>query len=231
MTSLKFAHIYKNHRISVGHLEGEPPTFVPNKSFSQLLHSDKENQSLTGARDRLVIDAIRKKYGEVVPLPPIISAIPQPKTATAVFLGPSIVFGGITSRYRLDTMLRKAFGEDDAKNILSLAWYIASEGGALSNSDVWLDHFETPAGHGISSQEISRLLDRMVQDDILTFYKEWLSGLGKTNDRILYDLTSISWHGNSIDLAGWGHNRDKESLPQVNFALLCVRKTAMPLFA
>ena len=49
---------YKNPRISVGHLEGEPPTFVPNKSFSQLLHSDKENQSLTGARDRLVIDAI-----------------------------------------------------------------------------------------------------------------------------------------------------------------------------
>jgi len=65
----------------------------------------------------------------------------------------------------------------------------------------------------------------------MTFYKYWLEGFQKTGDKTLYDLTSISWYGHGINMAGWGHNRDNESLPQVNFALLCIRKTAMPLFA
>jgi transposase len=69
-------------------------------------------------------------------------------------------------------------------------------------------------------------------DGIMTFYKEWLSSLKKTDDRVLYDLTSISWTGKSgIDLSGWGHNRDKDDLPQVNYALLCARSTGMPIFA
>jgi transposase len=153
------------------------------------------------------------------------------QTARAIFSGPSLVFGGITVRYHVDTILRKAFGENNARDILSLAWYLASEGDALSNSDAWLAYFDTPRGEAISSQDITRLLDGMGQDGIMTFYKEWLSGFSKMPDKMLYDLTSISWHGYDIDMASWGHNRDKEDLPQVNFALLCLRSTAMPLFA
>ena len=108
---------------------------------------------------------------------------------------------------------------------------ITSEGAALGNSDVWLEHFETPRGRPISSQDITRLLDSIGQDEIMTFYREWLASLKRTGDRVLYDLTSISWNGRDIDLAHWGHNRDGDNLPQVNYALLCTRSTAMPLFA
>jgi hypothetical protein len=44
-------------------------------------------------------------------------------------------------------------------------------------------------------------------------------------------LTSISYYGYNVNLSAWGHNRDKEALPQVNYAMLCLRGTAMPLFA
>ena len=128
-------------------------------------------------------------------------------------------------------MLNRAFGNDKAQTILSLAWYMAAEGGALSNCDVWLDHFENPAGRSISSQEITRLMDSMSEDGIMTFYKEWMAGFKKKGDKALFDLTSISWNGRGIDMSGWGHNRDKEELPQVNYALPCARSTAMPLFA
>jgi transposase len=74
-------------------------------------------------------------------------------------------------------------------------------------------------------------LDSVNDDGIMTFYKEWMAGYGKKGDKSLYDLTSISWRGRGIDMAGWGHNRDKEDLPQINYALLCARDTAMPLFA
>jgi transposase len=71
----------------------------------------------------------------------------------------------------------------------------------------------------------------MNYDGIMTFYKLWLANFKKIGDKVLYDLTSISYYGYGISLTAWGHNRDKEYLPQVNYALLCLRNTAMPLFA
>jgi transposase len=220
---------YVNPRVLVGHMEGEPPVFVPNRKYSLLLAD--ASQTVTDERDRKIIDIIKVKYGNRVHLAEMKPVRTQVQTAIAIFSGPSVVFGGITSRYRIDTILRKAFGEDDAKEILSLAWYLASEGDALINSDAWLSYFENPSGHAISSQDITRLLDRMGQDGILSFYKHWLKRFEKTGDKMLYDLTSISWHGHGIDMASWGHNRDNDALPQVNYALLCTRNTAMPLFA
>jgi len=219
---------YTNPRVIVGHLEGEPSVFVPNKKFTSLLLMDVKNQTTIEKRDREIIDVVKAKYGSIIAPK---SGKTQEQTACAVFTGPSIVFGGITSRYQIDKILKRAFGEVDAMEILSLAWYLASEGDALVNSDAWLGHFENPAGRTISSQDITKLLDRMGQNGIMSFYKYWLEGFDKTGDKVLYDLTSISWYGYGIDMAGWGHNRDNEDLPQINFALLCARRTAMPLFA
>ena len=222
---------YVNPRVSIGHLEGEPPMFVPNGKYMSLLFMDLDGQNITEVRERDIVDAIRAKYADRIRMDSSKPQTVQAQTAYAVFLGPKIVYGGITSRYHIDTMLTRAFGEEDAKEILSLAWFLASEGDALINSDVWLSHFENPARRAISSQDITKLLDRMGQDGIMTFYKYWLEGFGKTGDKILYDLTSISWYGRGIDTAEWGHNKRNDNLPQINFALLCLRSTAMPLFA
>lgn len=231
----KLLRKYLKPRISVGHLEGKPPTFVPNESFARLLQLDSQDPSICSAHERKIIDTIIAKYGYGVRESASIATRATKgnamQTARAVFSGPSLVFGDITARYHIDAILAKAFGEDDARDILSLAWYMAIEGDALSNCDAWLDHFENPRGESISSQDISRLLNSMGTDGIMTFYKEWLNGFAKNRDKVLYDLTSISWYGRGIDLAVWGYNRDKEVLPQVNFALICARSTAMPLFA
>jgi transposase len=227
----KQSKTYRKPRISVGHLEGTPPVFVPNKRFSRILASDLKTPSLTDEHTKEIITTVTAKYGEVTCSLDLTDTPAPEQTARAVFSGPSIVFGGITERYRIDTMLRKTFGADDAQDILSLAWYLASEGDALSNSDAWLEQYETPSGHGISSQEITRLLDRMDQDGLMTFYKDWLRNFQKSHDKVLYDLTSISWYGQGINMAGWGRHHRDEHLPQVNFALLCARNTAMPLFA
>jgi transposase len=183
-------------------------------------------------RSRRIIDTVIAKYGNGV-----YDRIQEPKdktgisSAQAVFIGPALVLRGITHKYRIGHMLCKAFGDKTADEILALAWYIASEGDALSNSDSWLDHFENPAECSMSSQDITKLLDSMSYDNIMTFYKQWLAVFKKVEDKVLYDLTSISYYGHGINLATWGHNRDNEPLPQVNYALLCLRSTAMPLFA
>ena len=226
----KHQNKYVNPRISVGSLEGEPPKFKPNKRFVSLMKASYAGQSSDDKKDKMIIETVKSKYGEIE----LISTrrrSEETQTAWAVFNGPAIVFGGITKRYQLDVTLRKAFGEYDAQEILSLAWYLASEGDALSNNDAWLCHYDSPAGRGISSQEVTKLLDRMDEDGIMTFYKNWLKSLERTSDKVLYDLTSISWHGKGINMAGWGYNRDNENLPQVNYALMCTRSTGMPIFA
>jgi transposase len=219
---------YTNPSHAVGRLEGEPPSFVPNAFFSRLL---AEDPLMLDEHERLIIAKVTEKYGENI-RETTQRATEQTDTITAraINVGPSHVFGGITRRYHLDTLLKAAFDEDIAEQILALAWYITSEGGALSNSDGWLACFENPAGAPMTSQDITRLLDVMGYDEITDFFKIWIMELKKTGDKVLYDLTSISYCEEGIDSVSWGRNRSYEDLPKVNYALLCEKSTGMPLF-
>lgn len=227
----KETHEYDKPRTPVGHLKDGSRTFVPNRSFAMLLLSQQTTPNSITEYEKMVIDTVKGKYGDCACQVEAIVSKAKAQTAWVEFSGPSIIFGGITARYRIEAKLKKAFGEEDAKAILSLAWYIASEGDALSNSDVWLEQFQNPTGCALNSREITRLLDRVETDGIMTFYKEWLGSIERAGDKALYDLTSISWYGQGLNMAAWGHNRDNEDLPQVNYALLCARNTGMPLFA
>jgi hypothetical protein len=225
---------YDNPSKAVGKL-GVERRFVPNRYFSDLLVRERADPGSLGDYEKLVLGTVRGEYGAGVEpkafpegsASKIASAI---KTATVIFHGPQLVFGSIAKKYKIEAMLADSFGAALARDILSLAWYITSEGSALSNNDGWLDYFENPSGSGFSSQEVSRLLDMVSYDGIMTFYKHWLKSFNGP-DKVLYDLTSISYYGTGINAADWGYNRDNESLPQVNYALLCARSTGMPLFA
>jgi transposase len=189
--------------------------------------------------EKLVIETVVNKYGKAVKgkatKPPSKQfSEDEIMTARAVFIGPELVFGAITKRCHISSILEKSCGEKIMKDILSLVWYLASEGNALSDSDSWLNYYENPRGSAMSSQDVSKLLDAIDYDGMMTFYKLWLEEAVKNTaktDKILYDLTSISYYGSGIDAVEYGHNRDHEALPQVNYALLCLRSTAMPLLA
>lgn len=222
----------------VGHMNSEN-LLIPNKYLSQLFLLETSDNSTLSEYEKLVIKTVTEKYGDDIRNRA--SELPQKQfsesdlmTARTVFIGPELVFSTITKRYRIDSILRKSFGEKTMNSILSLAWYVASEGNALSDSDSWLEYYENPHGSSMSSQDISRLLDTIDSDGIMTFYKFWLKELTKDtekSEKTLYDLTSISYYGRGIDSAEHGYNRDHENLPQVNYALLCLRSTGMPLFA
>jgi len=225
----------------IGYLDSDN-ALIPNKYLSRLFAIELSGDAALSALsdyEKLVIKTVIDKYGKSVrdrasKLPPKMISEEVMMTAKAVFIGPEMVFGAITKRYRLNLLLEKSFGEEIGNDILSLAWYVASEGSALSDSDSWLDYYENPRGSSISSQDITRLLDDIDYDGIMTFYKLWLKEATKGNaktDKNLYDLTSISCYGSSINAAEYGYNRDHEALPQVNYALLSIRSTAMPLFA
>jgi transposase len=229
---------YRTPAKCIGRLD-EDNSLLPNHYLLQLFFLQSTAPESLGEHEKLVIKTVIGKYGEGIRSKTINSSAKilsenDIQTAKVVFIGPELVFGIITKRYRIDSLLKKGFDEKTVHDILALAWYVASEGSALSDSDGWLDYYENPHGSTMSSQDVSRLLDTMDCDGMMTFYKFWhkaATGGATKTDKVLYDLTSISYYGTGIDAAEPGYNRDHENLPQVNFALLCLRTTAMPLFA
>jgi transposase len=223
----------------IGRLDADK-SLIPNRYLLQLFYLESTAPASLGEYEKRIIRTVIEKYGEDVRSKTIKSSSKvlsedDVQTAKVVFIGPELVFDRITKRYHIDSLLKKGFDEKTAMDILALAWYIASEGSALSDSDSWLEYYENPHGSAISSQDVSRLLDAIDCDGMMTFYKFWhkiaTTGATTKTDKVLYDLTSISYYGTGIDAAEFGYNRDHENLPQVNFALLCMRTTAMPLFA
>ncbi|MDR1486596.1 MAG: hypothetical protein LBT62_01180 [Deltaproteobacteria bacterium] len=222
---------YKKPSISVGTLEGNPLAFKPNKYFSAIISRYNTDPCSLDEKSKLILNTVVKKYGE-----DILANRQDHKeqtvmsTARADFIGPQLVFGSITKKYRLDYLLDESFGEPISSLIQSLAWHIASEGGALVDSGSWLEHFENPYGAPIRDQDVARLLDSMSHDDIMHFYKQWSASFKKSNDKILYDLTSISHCGRHSNLDSLAHNWDNDESHRVDYALLCSRKSSMPLF-
>jgi hypothetical protein len=97
----KKTHRYDKPRIAIGKLEGDPPSFVPNKYFAQPL---AKNPSHTATEEKLIISTAVKKYGEAILELGKIDAVKSLdpsyiQTAKAMFTGPAMVFGGITKRY------------------------------------------------------------------------------------------------------------------------------------
>lgn len=68
-----------------------------------------------------------------------------------------MVLSKIAADAGLLKILREAF-PDTEWHLLSLAWYIASIGDALSHGEAWCKNHKVPSGKALGSQRISDLL-------------------------------------------------------------------------
>ena len=149
-------------------------------------------------------------------------------TANAKIYGPYLLLMKLTNETGLAKMLRKCL-PDIHNEILSLVFFIVQKGLALSRCEIWSENHQHPSNQPISSQRISELLKQVTEDSRQHFLSLWLKQLLE-NDLLCYDLTSISSYAASNEYVRWGHNRDKEKLPQINLAMLFGQKSGMPAY-
>lgn len=118
------------------------------------------------------------------------------------------------------------------KEIMSLIQFKISESEALYLASNWAEYNYIEASpEGIVSQRISELLKK-IGDDLesrILFFQEWIK-LQKPVKSIYFDITSISTYSESLDLAEWGYNRDKDKLPQINLGMVYGRESKLPLY-
>ena len=113
--------------------------------------------------------------------------------------------------------------------ILSLAYFLALTGKPLSKAEHWSRTHQHPYQDFIDNQRISEFLLTITDEKRLAFFKLWAEKRLE-EEYLAYDITSISSYSELNEMVRYGYNRDGDSLPQINLAMLFGEKTHLPIF-
>ena len=191
------------------------------------------NKELKQSRNKQIcIGKLDSKTGKLISskrLSPEQAAVRDPKvTASAEIVGPSIVLDIISKRLGLSKLLRDCFPNYHTQ-ILTMAYYLTSQGGALSNCESWCRNHFHPFEKPLTSQRISEILPSITTDGKQTFLSRWINKALK-KDYLCYDITSISSYAKFNEYIKYGYNRDNEKLPQMNLAMLFGQTSCLPVY-
>ena len=126
--------------------------------------------------------------------------------------------------------MEKAFGEDTCKKILSLVYFLVLEGeSSMYRFPKFAKTHKHPNEEVISSQRISELFSNISENEKMLFFKNRTKKCLK-NEYLAYDTTSISSYSETMDQIKYGHNKDLESLPQINLALVFGEESMLPVY-
>jgi transposase len=198
--------------------------------YESVSYWDKEKQQ---ARSRQVcIGKIDAATGTLIPSKrlsaPVIANQEGLTTAIATIVGPSLILDELSKRLGVAKLLKKAFPEHHAQ-ILTMAYYLACQGGPLSQCEAWTKTHEHPTKKPLTSQRISEILSAISTSEKQSFLSSWMNTILE-DEFLCYDITSISSYSEFNDYIRWGHNRDKERLPQLNLAMLFGQKSKLPAY-
>ena len=116
------------------------------------------------------------------------------------------------------------------KQILSIAYYLILEDqNPLFRFKKWAKLHRHPYGKDIPSQRSTELFQSITEEAKMHFLR--LQGKRRAEKEYwAYDSTSISGYSESIKQFKYGKNKDGESLPQINLALLFGEESGLPFY-
>lgn len=149
-------------------------------------------------------------------------------TASTEVVGPLIILESITEQLGLGKLLKSCFPKYH-QQILMMAYYLTCKGEALSHCELWCKSHAPAFVELLTSQRISEILESITTDAKQTFLSRWMNKILE-DDYICYDITSISSYSELNEYIKYGHNRDKDKLPQLNIAVLFGQKGRLPIY-
>ena len=119
---------------------------------------------------------------------------------------------------------------DTYRHILSIAYYLIMEDrNPLSRFPHWASLHRHPYGRVIASQRSSEVFASITEDARQRFFGLQAKRRAE-REYLAYDVTSISSYSKCLRQVRWGHNRDHESLAQINLALLFGQTSRLPFY-
>jgi len=155
---------------------------------------------------------------------------PVPATdCKRLFYGATYLLDRIAEKTGITDDLEHSFGQD-SKMILSLAYFLVlEEGQPAYRFRKWEATHMHPYREELSSQRISELFGRITEEGKMAYFKR--QAIRHSSDEYLaFDTTSISSYSTLIKQAKYGKNKEGDSLPQLNLALLFGEESMLPVY-
>ncbi len=155
---------------------------------------------------------------------------PVPVTKTErLFYGATYLFDQIGIVTGVTADLKACFPRR-YKQILSIAYYLILEDqNPLFRFKKWSKLHMHPFGEDIPSQRSSELFQSITEEEKMHFFR--LQGKRRFESEYwAYDSTSISSYSETLKQVKYGKNKDGDSLPQINLALLFGEESGLPFY-
>lgn len=152
----------------------------------------------------------------------------QPEIEHIKSCGVTYAVDGLLNELGLIDIMRKKFPKY-ADTIIALAEYMLCEGNIMSYYEDWHDEVYPHDNIRLGSADISRVFQAIDYKSRMDFFRTWIYAR-TPSEYIAYDVTSVSSYAKGIEALEWGYNRDKEKLPQLNFAMYYGQQSMLPLY-
>lgn len=192
------------------------------------------NEKGKPTNDRISIGKIDDETGMLIPnrnyyeIYAGVEQYKQPEVESIKSCGITFAIDGLLNELGLIDVMKKKFPKY-ADQIIALAEYMLCEGNVMSYYEDWCDEVYPHGNIRLGSGDISRVFQSIDYKSRMDFFKTWIYARNQS-EYIAYDVTSISSYATGIDSLEWGYNRDKESLPQLNFAMYYGQQSMLPLY-
>ena len=176
--------------------------FVPNKKYQLQLELQKARQDQT---------------------------TPEAEKSRRSFYGATYLFDAIGEKLGIIQDLQKCFPEI-WEQILSIAYYLLLEDrNPLSRFPKWAVTHTHPFGDNLPSQRSSELFGRIDENAKQNFFR-MQAERRLEKEFLAYDTTSISSYSKSLKQVKYGFNKEHDSLPQINLAMLFGEESCLPVY-
>lgn len=147
--------------------------------------------------------------------------------------GAYLVIKKVMEHYRLDEEIKRIIGKDAGLFLDLVAYVIVAENNAAQYyPDYAYNHPLFTDGMKVySDSKISSFLRDIRRDDSIEFQNDWN---GKRDHRekiyISYDSTNKHCQAGDIEIAEFGHEKDRQNKPVYNYSVAYDRNNRLPLF-
>ena len=159
--------------------------------------------------------------------------LPESVRSACLIIGPYIVIKKIIQHYKLDERIGAIIGKDAGLFLDLAAYAIITENNAGQYYPEYAYRYPlfTEGMKVYSDSKVSRFLREVSRDDAIKFQNEWNAGRDhREKIYISYDSTNKHCQAGDIQLAEFGHEKDKDKKPIYNFSIAYDKSNRLPLF-
>jgi hypothetical protein len=159
--------------------------------------------------------------------PPMLFTLSDVQRSTRNRFGAFYLYQSIAEQIGLLPILMESF-PGDWRKLFTLACFLVTTGDPMCYCERWLEKTEAfPVS--LSSPSISKLLSSLEFNEIGKFYERWINHR-REKEFLALDITSVSSYSKLSPDVGYGYNREKDKLPQINMCLLFGEESQLPFF-